>query len=71
MQQAGHELRLRRYGREALMRWPRFRRRGAPAPQLLTFHHEARTIDTKDGPMTVRVPVLDYPDYDPAWRIDG
>ena len=42
------------------MRWPRLaRRRTAPAPQPLTFHHEMRTVATKDGPMTVRMPVLD------------
>lgn len=28
--------------------------------QPLTFHHEMRTIDTKDGPMTVRMPVLGH-----------
>jgi hypothetical protein len=42
------------------MRWPRLlrRRRTAPAPPL-TFHHEQRTVITSDGPMVVRVPVID------------
>ena len=48
------------------MRWPRFlRRRARPSLWVdaapLTFHSEQRTVMTRDGPMTVAVPVLDDP----------